>query len=72
VAQHRKEREEQVLTALRVGHSTVEQMFRDIYPVLDSRLHSRARSQIRCHLIKLERDGLVRANDGSYTLVQAG
>lgn len=72
VIQHRLEREEQVLSALRRGHGTVEEMFREIYPVLDSRLHSRAQGQIRCHLIKLEREGRVRANDGSYALTQAG
>jgi glyoxylase-like metal-dependent hydrolase (beta-lactamase superfamily II) len=68
--QHRQEREEQVLTALRQGQRTVDQIFQRIYPVLDTRLHPLARDQIRCHLIKLEREGRVRAVDAAYAPVE--
>ncbi|MCH8207377.1 MAG: MBL fold metallo-hydrolase [Chloroflexi bacterium] len=59
VIQHRLEREEQIMTAIGRGRHTLDQLLEAVYPVLDARLHRHARSQIRCHLIKLEREGRV-------------
>ena len=67
---HRLEREQQVLQALKAGKRTIEQLRVQIYPYLDSKLHHSANNQVRCHLIKLEREGRVRAADDSYALTE--
>ena len=56
---HRLARERQILGLLEQGHRTLDELFQAVYPTLDSRLGDTARSQIRVHLIKLERDGKV-------------
>ena len=53
---HRLDREEQVLSCLRRGKGTIEEMVREIYPELDRRLLGAARGQVLAHLIKLERE----------------
>ena len=55
----RKEREEQIVTLLRGGPKTAEQLFKAMYEELAERLHSMARSQVRSHLGKLEKEGRV-------------
>ena len=62
--QHRSDREQQVLQLVREGRRTIEELFQAIYPELDRRLHNTARSQIRSHLLKLEREGAVREIEG--------
>ena len=57
--QHRLEREEQVVAALRRGRATVKELVADIYPELDSRLLQMAEGQVLAHLVKLEREGRV-------------
>ena len=61
---HRLERERQILALLTQGHGTMDELFQAVYPALDSRLGDTARSQIRAHLIKLERDGKVSLQGG--------
>jgi len=56
---HRRERDEQVLAALRRGRRTVKEILPDIYPELDSRLVPMASQQILSHLEKLRREGRV-------------
>ncbi|MBI2935245.1 MAG: MBL fold metallo-hydrolase [Chloroflexi bacterium] len=63
---HRLEREQQVLTALKTGKQTVDQLLAEIYPELEPHLRSMARSQLRAHLGKLERDGRVRPAGGGF------
>ena len=68
---HRRKREEQILSLLRNGASDMEGLFEAIYPNLRKELHRSARSQITAHLLKLERDGKVvsaRPTDGRYAL----
>ena len=67
--EHRLKRERQILGLLQEGRRTIEDLFKAVYPELDRGLHDLARSQIRSHLIKLEREGKVqKAEDGAYAL----
>ena len=66
--QHRLEREGQIVSALQESPKSLEQLFQGIYPELDSRLHAQAHSQVRSHLIKLEREGRVRVQEETYSL----
>jgi glyoxylase-like metal-dependent hydrolase (beta-lactamase superfamily II) len=71
--EHRTERERQILDLVRKGRDTVEELFDDIYPRLDSRLHDAARGQVRAHLVKLERDRkVVLPGDGSVEPTEPG
>lgn len=54
---HRREREQQVLTAIANGATTAAEMRLAIYPDLDPRLHGAAEIQIEAHLIKLRKEG---------------
>jgi glyoxylase-like metal-dependent hydrolase (beta-lactamase superfamily II) len=54
---HRLEREQQVLAAIVAGATTVPEMRKRIYPMLDPRLEQAAEIQLRAHLIKLEEEG---------------
>lgn len=56
---HRLDREAQILDLVQHGRSTIVDLFESIYTELDKRLHDTARSQIRSHLRKLEREGKV-------------
>jgi len=64
---HRLDREEQVLSCLRRGKGTIEEMVREIYPELDRRLLGAARGQVLAHLIKLEREKRVTQFAGETT-----
>ena len=64
---HRSDREQQILELVQGGLRTIEELFQAIYSELDRRLHNTARSQIRSHLIKLEREGAVNeTEDGAF------
>jgi glyoxylase-like metal-dependent hydrolase (beta-lactamase superfamily II) len=68
---HRREREEQILSLVRAGKDTVVAMVRAIYPELDKRLLGMAQSQVLSHLWKLEREGRVRTvGKGAETRVE--
>ena len=70
---HRLDRERQIHDLLRAGHTTIEELFKAIYPELDRRLHDTARSQVRAHLIKLEREGKARpVGDDAFELTTTG
>jgi glyoxylase-like metal-dependent hydrolase (beta-lactamase superfamily II) len=55
--QHRALREQQVLTALRIGIGDPREMVTKIYPSLAAPLAQVARESVIAHLIKLEREG---------------
>lgn len=57
---HRLEREQEVLAALRAGDRVPEAMAARIYPNLDPRLRGAARSSLMAHLVSLQRRGIVR------------
>lgn len=55
--EHRRQRERQVLEALRAGHATVEAIADSIYHGLDPALMAAARQNVRAHLEKLKAEG---------------
>ncbi len=68
---HRREREEQILSLVRGSKDTVKALVRAIYPELDKRLLGMAQSQVLSHLSKLEREGRVRTEgQGEETRVE--
>jgi hypothetical protein len=56
--EHRRMREQQVIRALRHGHSTVPAIAESIYDGLDPALVGAARQNVRAHLEKLKTEGL--------------
>lgn len=60
---HRREREQQVIAALRAGHATVEAIAESIYHDLSPALVPAARENVRAHLEKLRAEGLA-VHDG--------
>ncbi len=67
---HRLEREAKVLEALRAaGTATVEALVPPAYGALDPRLVRAAGRSLLAHLVKLQRDGLVRQQGDSWTAV---
>ncbi len=70
---HRREREEQILSLVGEGKDTVKALVRAIYPELDKRIMGMATSQVLSHLAKLEREGRVRTDgEGEETSVVVG
>lgn len=57
---HRRERDEQILSLIGQGKSGVKRLVRAVYPELDRRLLLMATGQIVSHLRKLEAEGRVR------------
>ena len=64
---HRHVREQQVLNALRVGLTHVDDMVSQIYPTLAAPLVPMARESVLAHLLKLEREGTVSRNGDRWT-----
>jgi len=56
---HRREREEQILTALRTGDTTIDAVVARVYPGLAEALISMAGESVLAHLVKLQREGRV-------------
>jgi glyoxylase-like metal-dependent hydrolase (beta-lactamase superfamily II) len=65
---HRRERERQVVVALRAGHSHVQAIAESISDGLAPALMPAARENVRAHLEKLKTDGLAANEDGRWTL----
>ena len=68
---HRMERENQMLSYLEGGRRRLDDFLKEFYikPGINAGLHDMARSQIRSHLSKLEREGRVKAlGEDVYTL----
>lgn len=71
--EHRRQREEQVLAALRDGARTPEEMVPSIYAGYPAELFPAAARSVLAHLIKLEQEGLVARATSSidrFTLVE--
>lgn len=66
---HRREREEQVLDALRRGIRDVDQIVRAIYRDLPEALVRRAGESVTAHLLKLEGEGRARSSDGAWNII---
>jgi glyoxylase-like metal-dependent hydrolase (beta-lactamase superfamily II) len=71
---HRREREAQILAAIRDGVSTIPDMVARIYADVDKRLHPAAARSVLAHLIQLEQEGRVvgegAGNARRYALVK--
>ena len=64
---HRRERERQVLDALRAGHGSVQAIAESIYDGLAPALMQAAQENVRAHLEKLRAEGLVANENGRWT-----
>lgn len=64
---HRRQREEQVLTALDDGLATVEAITDRIYTGLAPALTPMARESVLAHLVKLEAEGRARRGEGRWS-----
>lgn len=67
---HRHQREVQVLTALESGYETVDAITGRIYANLADALAPMARETVLAHLVKLEHDGLARADAGGWRVLR--
>ena len=65
---HRLEREEQILSCLRLGKSSLTEVVRDIYPELDPSLVGLAEMQILMHLKKLVAEERATVDGDGYVL----
>jgi glyoxylase-like metal-dependent hydrolase (beta-lactamase superfamily II) len=65
---HRRERERQVVHALRAGHGSVQAIAESIYDGLAPALMPAAEENVRAHLEKLKKDGLAADQGGRWTL----
>jgi glyoxylase-like metal-dependent hydrolase (beta-lactamase superfamily II) len=66
---HRREREQQVLDALRQGDSTPDAMTARIYKGLQQVLVPLARESVTAHLLKLEREGRARRHADAWHII---
>ncbi len=65
---HRLERERQVLAAVRIGTTTVDDIVADLYADVDDDLHPMAAKSVHAHLLKLAADGHVAADGEAWAL----
>ena len=66
--EHRRQRERQVLAALRAGHASVQAIAESIYDGLAPALMPAARENVRAHLEKLKTEGRATDEHGRWTL----
>jgi glyoxylase-like metal-dependent hydrolase (beta-lactamase superfamily II) len=66
--EHRRQRERQVVAALRAGHDSVQAIAGSIYDGLAPALLEAARENVRAHLEKLKAEGLAANEDGRWHL----
>jgi ribonuclease/clavin/mitogillin len=66
---HRRSREQEVLTAVRAGHSTVDEITAAVYAGLSSTLTAAAADTVLAHLVSLEAAGSIKRWGGRWTLV---
>ena len=65
--EHRRQRERQVLDALRAGHGSVQAIAESIYDGLAPALMQAAQENVRAHLEKLRAEGLAANENGRWT-----
>jgi glyoxylase-like metal-dependent hydrolase (beta-lactamase superfamily II) len=66
--EHRRQRERQILAALRAGHVTVQAIAESIYDGLEPALMAAARENVRAHLEKLKAEGLAVDEHGRWRM----
>jgi len=67
--EHRREREEQVIAALRAGDTTAEQIVARVYRGLKEASVPLAVESVTSHLLKLKREGRARLDDQSWNII---
>ncbi|HEY7291307.1 MAG TPA: MBL fold metallo-hydrolase [Vicinamibacterales bacterium] len=67
--EHRRQREAQVVAALRAGHATVQAIAESIYDGLDVALLPAARENVSAHLEKLKADGVAVVDADRWRLI---
>ncbi|MFN2613564.1 MAG: MBL fold metallo-hydrolase [Actinomycetota bacterium] len=65
-ADHRTDRENQVLAAIDAGDDTVERMVARMYADVDAALHAAAALSLRAHLVKLQHEGRIEAEGNRW------
>ena len=68
--EHRREREEQIVTALRSGEATPDALVPLIYRGLKESLFQVARETVLAHLLKLEREGRATRRGDSWHIIE--
>lgn len=68
--EHRRERDAQILAALRAGDSTPPQIVARVYTGLADSLVPLAHESVTAHLIKLERDGRARRVGDAWNIIE--
>ena len=68
---HRREREQQVIAALRAGDATPDAIVTRVYTGLKDSLVPLARESVVAHLLKLERDGRARRSPEAWHIIDA-
>ena len=67
---HRRERERNILAAVRDGAATPKEIVAKVYTDVSPNLHAMAERAVLAHLEKLEADGLVsRSMEGAYSAI---
>ena len=66
---HRRRRDDEILSALRRGHTTRAAIVRVVYPDLAAELRGAAGESVLAHLRKLEVEGAVRRRDATWEAV---
>ena len=69
--EHRRQREAQIIDALRVGAASVEAIVTRIYPALNPSALPLAAESVHAHLLKLERDGTARRDGEAWHIIDA-
>jgi glyoxylase-like metal-dependent hydrolase (beta-lactamase superfamily II) len=67
---HRRQREQQILDAVRSGFNTPEAIVDSLYRGLDEARRVRAREMVGAHLVKLERDGAVTRRGDAWNMIK--
>lgn len=69
---HREQREEQILHAMRRlgAGTTIAQMVALVYQDVDAKLHPVAAHSVEAHLLKLEKEGVVRREGAGWAIIQ--
>jgi glyoxylase-like metal-dependent hydrolase (beta-lactamase superfamily II) len=67
--EHRREREEQVIAALRAGDTTSEAIVSRVYRGLKESLVPLAKESVTAHLMKLERERRARRDEGLWLII---
>ena len=69
--QHRLEREEQIVTALRTGAATPEEVVARVYRGLKASLVPLAVESVTAHLLKLQQESRAQVHNGAWTIIGA-